>query len=178
MNIRRIVTGHDASGKALIVSDERLENAFESLPGFANTLLWTTDNDPQVGPSAQRTGTTAPRKFLPDSGTTRLMTVSFPPDSATLSPAFEGAAYATECETHMPGFLQVFEADAPGMHTTDSVDYGILLEGELWLELDEGREVRLAPHDLVVQNGTRHAWRNKSTQPATMLFILIGAQRV
>jgi len=76
-----------------------------------------------------------------------------------------------------PGFIRVFEPDAPGMHTTDSVDYGVLLDGEVWLELDDGREVRLAPHDLVIQNGTRHAWRNKSTRQATLLFVLIGAQR-
>jgi len=178
MKIRRIVTGQDASGKARIVSDERLENAFQSLPGFSNTLLWTTGDEPQVGPGSSPDGTAVLKKFLPDPGSTRLMTVSFPPDSAMLSPAFDGAGYAAECETHMPGFLRVFEADAPGMHTTDSIDYGILLEGELWLELDDGRQVQLAAHDVVVQNGTRHAWRNRSAQPATMLFILIGARRV
>jgi quercetin dioxygenase-like cupin family protein len=67
--------------------------------------------------------------------------------------------------------------DDPGMHTTDSVDYDVVLEGEITLELDDGKEVQLKKHDVVVQNGNRHAWRNKSSAPAVMLFVLIGAKR-
>ena len=63
------------------------------------------------------------------------------------------------------------------MHTTDTVDYGVLLDGELHLELDNRATRRLTPHDVVVQNGTRHAWRNRSDKPATMLFVLVGASR-
>ena len=61
------------------------------------------------------------------------------------------------------------------MHTTPTVDYGVVLDGEVWLELDDGKTVHLKEHDVVVQNGTRHAWRNKGTKPATMAFVLIGA---
>ena len=78
---------------------------------------------------------------------------------------------------HMPELAQTFEVDNPGMHTTDSVDYGIVLEGEVWLELDDGKQVHLQPHDVVVQNGTRHAWRNKSDKPVKMAFVIIGARR-
>jgi quercetin dioxygenase-like cupin family protein len=63
------------------------------------------------------------------------------------------------------------------MHTTDTVDYGIVLEGEVWLELDDGQQIHLHPHDVVVQNGTRHAWRNRSDKPVRMAFVLIGARR-
>jgi quercetin dioxygenase-like cupin family protein len=77
----------------------------------------------------------------------------------------------------MPEFASKFELDHPGMHTTDSVDYGIVLEGEVWLELDDGKQVHLKRHDVVVQNGTRHAWRNKTDKPVKMAFVLIGAQR-
>ena len=69
--------------------------------------------------------------------------------------------------------LVEFEPD--GMHRTPTVDYGIVLDGEIWLELDEGRSALLRQHDVVVQNGTRHAWRNKSNRPATLAFVLIGA---
>jgi quercetin dioxygenase-like cupin family protein len=57
------------------------------------------------------------------------------------------------------------------------VDYAIVLEGDVWLELDDGEEIHLKPHDVVVQNGTRHAWRNKGATPAKMAFVLIGAVR-
>jgi quercetin dioxygenase-like cupin family protein len=73
-----------------------------------------------------------------------------------------------------PGLAELFEPD--GMHTTPTIDYGIVLEGEIWLELDEGRSRLIRKHDVVVQNGTRHAWRNKSDQPATLAVVLIGAK--
>ena len=73
-----------------------------------------------------------------------------------------------------PGLAETFEPD--GMHCTATVDYGIVLDGELWLELDDGRAELLTQHDIVVQNGTRHAWRNKSNRPATIAFVLIGAR--
>lgn len=61
------------------------------------------------------------------------------------------------------------------MHTTPTVDYDVVIEGEVWLELSEG-EVHLTTGDVVVQHGTRHAWRNKGDKPATVLAVLIGAQ--
>ena len=63
------------------------------------------------------------------------------------------------------------------MHRTNSIDYGMVLSGEVELELDDGASRKLAPHDVVIQNGTRHAWRNRSNAPATMLFVLVGAKR-
>ena len=66
----------------------------------------------------------------------------------------------------------VMEDDNPGMHTTDTIDYGIILSGEIDLELDEG-EVHLGPGDVVVQRGTRHAWRNRGSEPCKIAFILI-----
>ena len=60
------------------------------------------------------------------------------------------------------------------MHTTPTVDYGIVLDGEIWLELDDGIVVQLKQHDVIVQNGTRHAWRNKSSKATKMAFVLIG----
>jgi len=69
------------------------------------------------------------------------------------------------------------ETDNPGMHTTDTVDYEFVISGEVVLELDDGAEVTLKPGDTVVQNGTRHAWRNRTNEPAVLVVVLIGAKR-
>ena len=63
------------------------------------------------------------------------------------------------------------------MHTSDTIDFEYVLTGEVWLELDDGQEVHLRAGDTVVQNGTRHAWRNKSSEPCCVVFFLIGAHR-
>ena len=64
-----------------------------------------------------------------------------------------------------------------GMHTTNTIDYGIVISGEIWLEMDDGATVHLKQGDCVVQNGTRHAWRNNSSEPCVMAFIMVGAKR-
>jgi quercetin dioxygenase-like cupin family protein len=63
------------------------------------------------------------------------------------------------------------------MHTTDTIDYEVVISGEVWLELDDGAEVHLHPGDTVVQNGTRHAWHNKTDEPCVLAVALIGARR-
>ncbi len=105
------------------------------------------------------------------------MFITFPPDSVMGSSDFDPAAAGGEYMAVLPGLAEKFEMDNPGMHCTDTVDYAVLLEGEIHLELDDGATRRLAPKDVVIQNGTRHAWRNKSDKPATMLFVLVGAAR-
>ena len=105
------------------------------------------------------------------------MMVTFPPDSVMMSSDFDPAAAGAEYMSRLPGLAERFEPESPGMHTTDTVDYGILTEGEISLELDDGKVVALKPGDVVVQNGTRHAWRNRGTRPATLIFVLIGANR-
>ena len=69
------------------------------------------------------------------------------------------------------------EVEHPGMHTTGTIDYGVVISGEIWLELDDRAEVHLKQGDCVVQNGTRHAWRNKSVEPCIMAFVMVGAKR-
>ncbi len=76
-----------------------------------------------------------------------------------------------------PGLLDAMELDNPGMHTTDTIDFDIVLSGEVYLELDDGPEVRLTAGDCVIQNGTRHAWHNRSDEPVTMASALVGARR-
>jgi mannose-6-phosphate isomerase-like protein (cupin superfamily) len=70
-----------------------------------------------------------------------------------------------------------FERDAPGMHTSDTIDYGIVVRGGMMLELDDGQKVHLHQGDRIVQNGTRHRWRNPLPEPCLMAFISIGGKR-
>lgn len=176
--IRRIVTSLDSAGKSVFASDAVAPRAteFQHVPGFVTSLLWETvpnvsvravEGDPAVDASS----------WAPSPGGTNLMFITFPPDAVMMSPDFDPAAAGGEYMQVLPGLAEKFEMDHPGMHTTDSVDYGVLIEGELHLELDDGATKKLAPRDVVIQNGTRHAWRNKSDKPATMLFVLVGAKR-
>jgi quercetin dioxygenase-like cupin family protein len=82
-----------------------------------------------------------------------------------------------ELEAKLPGLAETLEPEHPGMHTTDTVDFDVVLSGEIYLELDDGKEVLLKAGDCVVQNGTRHAWRNRSSQPCLLAVALIGAKR-
>jgi mannose-6-phosphate isomerase-like protein (cupin superfamily) len=70
-----------------------------------------------------------------------------------------------------------FERDNPGFHTTDTIDYGVVVRGEMTLELDDGQKVHLRQGDCVIQNGTRHRWRNPLPEPCLMAFVSVGGKR-
>jgi hypothetical protein len=172
---RRVVTGI-VNGKSVFLSDGPTPNAhvYDSVPGHLTSVLYATPARPTL---PQEHAEQAPPRMLipPGPGETKLMIVVFPPDSVFAT--VDAAAAFEEQIVHIPGLIQAFEPNAPGMHTTDSVDYDIVLDGEVWLELDDGAETLLQQGDVVVQCGTRHAWRNKSEKPATLCFVLIGAER-
>lgn len=178
MKIRRIVTGHDAQGNAVFVSDGDAPRAvaFKHIPGHAFAQVWSTGAGASV-PNGGADPTTAGGSLVPGPAGTSLLVVTFPPDSVMMDPAFDHAAAGMELAGALPGLIESFEPECPGMHTTDSVDYGIVLDGEIWLDLDHGMEKLVRKGDIVVQNGTRHAWRNRTDKPATVAFILIGATR-
>lgn len=178
MALRRIVTGRDSTGKSVFASDGEPTNAtkFQHVPGMEAVLVWETKPEDQL-PCDGADLTTQCTSWVPQPGGTNLLVITFPPQPSTMPTPEQLQAAGAEAARIMPGLAEKFEPDAPGMHTTDSVDYGILLSGELELELDDGQVRSLKPHDIVVQNGTRHAWRNKSGQPATMLFVLTGAPK-
>jgi hypothetical protein len=177
MQSRRVVTGHDKHGKSVIVSAEPIEqNKAKHMPGFASKLVWATAPDCAV-PDTAEAWRAGEKSFHPEPNGSRLLLVSFPPDAVAMSPSFDPVAAGNEQLTLSPGIAERFEPDNPGMHFTDSVDYAIVLDGEIWLEVDDGKEIHLKPHDIIVQNGTRHAWRNKTDRPTTMAFVLIGARR-
>jgi hypothetical protein len=175
--IRRLVTGHGGNGKAVFALDAPppRTDAFRHIPGMISRLVWATSQVPTV-PFDGTDPTLSLTSMVPTPGETRFLVVTFPPDSVFFAPGFDPAAAAAENLAINPGLAECFEPD--GMHATQTVDYGIVLDGEIWLELDDGRVEHLRRHDAVVQNGTRHAWRNKSDRPATLAFILIGARQV
>ena len=178
MSIRRVITGHSPAGKSVFVADTGAPRttAFKHVPGFVTSLLWETQPQATV-PVPQADPAESAKSWVPEPGGTNLMFVTFPPDAVMMSPTFDPAAAGGEYMQVLPGLAEKFEMESPGMHTTDSVDYAVLLDGEIHLELDDGATKKLAPRDVVIQNGTRHAWRNKSDRPATMLFVLVGAKR-
>ena len=115
--------------------------------------------------------------WFPPVGGFRFAMFTVPPHGAASEPAPDAdvEAAVAEFQANLPGLTNYMEPDAPGMHTTDTIDFEVVLEGEVWLELDDGVEVHLRAGDTVVQNGTRHAWRNHGTVPCRLAVFLIGA---
>jgi hypothetical protein len=173
--VRRVVTGHSPDGKAIVVSDTAVEGIAPALtPGAEFHRLWGADE----APSFPDDGTPpAAGTYFPPVGGFRVGFFTVPPDAtaAALPPDLDvGAAFA-DLEAQLPGLPGFMEPGAPGMHTTPTVDFEVVVEGEVWLELDDGVEVHLRAGDTVVQNGTRHAWRNHGTATARLVVVLVGA---
>lgn len=168
--IRRVVTGHDESGKAIIELDGMAPNVrVREGAGFISTLLWVTDETPAIGSlridRADRTIGTSP----PPNGTV-LRVVDFPP----VTPELESVSQtdllrAMGVDSHSPDGAK---AQHPYMHRTKSVDYGIILTGEIDMLLDDS-EVHLKTGDIVIQQGTNHAWVNRSDTFCRIAFVLI-----
>ena len=173
--IHRVVTGHDASGKAIVASDGPLPTVVEiaAIPGTVFHEVWSTAATPAPVDNNGAEPTLGPLKLPPPPHGTRIRFVDIPPDTAEF--LAQGAARMKDA------FSQIGDADAstvhahsphPLMHRTESVDYGVLIEGELTLVLDDS-EVALKPGSVVVQRGTNHAWANRSGRPCRMLFVLL-----
>ncbi|TPQ35600.1 cupin domain-containing protein [Bradyrhizobium guangdongense] len=175
--IRRVVTSHDAHGDAVIATDGSLPTVIElaAIPGTMFHEVWSTattpvliDNgsDPTIGPLC----------LPPPAHGTRIRFVDIPPDTedflkhgaARMKDAFSqvGDVHASTVRPDSPH---------PLMHRTETVDYGIVISGEITLVLDKG-EANLKAGDVVIQRGTNHAWANRSGQPCRMLFMLVDGQ--
>ena len=176
MGHRRVVTGTDAAGKAVVVSNEPAEAVTVSLaPGLEFRMMWGSDQTVTLPTDGTKPEA---RTYFPPPGGFRFSYVSIPPEgSAPLPPQADIARGVAEIEEKLPGLFAHNEPDNPGMHTTDTIDFDVVLSGEIWLELDHGAEVQLHQGDCVIQNGTRHAWHNRSSEPCTLAVAIVGAAR-
>lgn len=175
--VRRAVAGVDEEGRSTLATDGFPSNyyAMASAPGFSRALIWSTVAEPVVPPSHDPAPSTT--NFHPSPGETRCLLLTLPPDSVLESDSFDPEAFAREGLEHNAGIFDRMEAENPGWHRTDTIDYNVVVAGEIWLALDDGTETRFGRGDVIVQTGTRHAWRNKSDQPATLFSVLVGARR-
>jgi len=171
--MRRIVVAN-VEGRSRVVSDgspPRSRGARHT-QGLSNTLVWATDAPVSLGRVEDTTATA--RTFVPGPGSTSLLWLTLPPLSVFSDPHRDSAAAELEHGLISPGIHDLMEADNPGWHTTLTVDYDYVVEGTLTLALTDG-EVEVTAGDLVIQHGTRHAWRNRSDAVATLLVVLLGA---
>jgi Cupin domain len=170
--MRRIVTGHNEQGKAVIVSADVPPNIlpFAAVPGTVFYEIWNTNASP-VPIDNGDDPTMRPLQLHPTPSGSIIRFVDIPPDTIQNNVSDEDIA---------AGFAQMGAAKAIKhdgesrhkiMHRTETIDYGILISGELWLVLDEG-ETKLNVGDVVIQRGTNHAWSNRTNEIARMVFIL------
>jgi quercetin dioxygenase-like cupin family protein len=142
---RRIVTGHDESGRSVVVSDGPNPKTLD-IGAAAFHELWVTSQTPVQIAATEPEPTNRPVRTPPPPG----------------------------------GVIVRFTEMAPGaespMHRTETLDVGVVLEGETWLLLDDGSETRMGVGDAVVQRGTNHAWANRSDGPVRMVFALIDGE--
>jgi mannose-6-phosphate isomerase-like protein (cupin superfamily) len=174
MKRRRVVTGQREDGKSVIVVDERVDPLTVMLaPGAEFFPMWGADAPLRLPQSGVRPVTGA---WFPPPGGFRFTLLTIPPDAAVSPPPDLQTALAQAAEK-LPGMLEAVDKDNPHMHTTDTIDFVAILSGRLWLEVDDGQEVELRQGDSLIQNGTRHAWHNRSSEPCEMIAATIGARR-
>ena len=159
--MRRIVTGHDAAGRSRVLIDDLPSTVvLEKAGGLRLTELWRTGETPRE------------RRIEPDPGGSVFRVIEYPPDSQRLATIQPEAHFASMGAQAAPPEKRRHA----GMHRTKTLDYAIVLSGEIYAVLDEG-EVLLKAGDVLVQQGTNHAWSNRSERPATIAFVLIDAAR-
>ena len=152
MNVRRIVTGYNAKGKAVVKTDEQLSAVPRIGPGISGCEIWSTDRMPidnsAGADAAQRAGFVRHYNYVGDGGGTTFRINEFAPGSVRFT------------------------------HRTETMDYVLLLSGEIDCELDSGEIVHLKPGDVMIQRGTIHTWVNGGAVSAVIAFILIDATPV
>jgi len=175
--IRRVVTGHDGSGQAVVAMDGALPTIVElsAIPGTFFHEVWSTEGTP-AAISNSPDPSIGPIRLPPPRHGTRIRFVDIPPDTkeflehgaSRMKGAFGevGDARASTVKANSPH---------PLMHRTESIDYGIVISGEITLVLDKG-EASLRAGDVVIQRGTNHAWANRSGKTCRMLFILVDGK--
>jgi len=174
--VRRIVTGHDPDGRAIIQEDRPVPRV-QRIGGDHGPLffeVWNTCESPALIDRASGEPPENAIRLSPPKNGTRIRVLEIPPDDEGLE-----SLSPEQIKAH---FAEVAAADAPShgangsrhafMHRTETVDYGIMLEGELTLIMDVG-ETLIRPGDIVIQRGTNHGWANRSGRPCRIAFVLI-----
>ena len=171
--IRRVVTGHNALGKSVFLFDGLAPATHTRGPGSAfSTELWETRGAPADNRGSED-ATRHPYRLPPPKGGTVFRVIAYPPDSERLA-ALERERGAQDDGSGRSAALDRGNPRHPGFHRTSSVDYAIVLSGEITALMDEG-EVLLKPGDVLVQRGTNHAWSNRGSEPAVVAFVLVDA---
>ena len=167
---RRVVTGHDENGVAVVVSDEPATQILQrpSRPGVTLTNFWISDGTPAEYDGAEETCTGDFILHPPRDGSV-FRCVEFEPEDPEVLAGLDGKAAFAE----MGASANIVEgARHPFMHRTDSVDYAVILKGEIHMLMDD-TEVLVKAGDVVVQRGTNHAWSNRGTESCIIAFILV-----
>ena len=176
--IRRVVTGHDVNGKAIVLSDGPVPTVHGNpiRPGQLSFEVWKTRATPAPVGAAEPEPTTGPRSLQPPRNGTVFRISVVPPEAEEtrkLTPEQARELFkqsgAGEASTYGRGGRH------PMMHRTETVDYAVVLEGEITLLLDDG-DVHLKAGDVVIQRGTSHAWSNRSGKDVKMLYVLIDGK--
>ena len=171
--VRRLVTGLRDDGTHGVVADERVvARTARAFAGLENALLYAADAVPPVpNDGVQPSG----HPFFPAAGGVRVFVLTIEPAHAVADPGPITEADLGEAEAVFPGLLAYHSGENPAMHRTCTVDVGIVLEGSVEVELDDGETHVLAAGDTIVQNGTRHAWHNRGEGTARLAFVVLGA---
>ena len=176
--IRRVVTGHDASGKAIVLEDGFAPNIRTNAnrPGHISTELWKTTAMPIVLKAEEPDPTEGPKQLHPLPNGTVFRISEVPPETEAtrnIPPEQARAAFEAMGAGNASTFSQ--NKRHPFMHRTETIDYAVVLDGEITMLLDE-EEVHLRTGDVVIQRGTNHAWSNRSGKPVKMLYVLIDGK--
>ncbi len=173
-SIRRVVSGLDAEGRSCILFDGQAGcvKEMESMPGLALTDLWETLGAPADNSGADDAADRPVRLEPPGNGSI-FRIVEFPPDSAWRDNADASAAFGSigARDAHHVG------SDDPMMHKTATIDYIVVIKGEIHAIMEAG-ETLLKPGDVFVQRGTVHSWSVRGSEPCVIAAILIGASRI
>lgn len=175
--VRRVVTGHDEHGTAIVMSDAPAPTVITHAqrPGYFLTQLWATSPTPVLvnnGPDP----TLNPLALAPPKNGTVVRIIEFPPDATSIH-GFDAAAAKAAFASIGGEQASTIARDSPHpmMHRTESIDYGIVLSGEIHLILDKS-EVVVREGEVVIQRGTNHAWSNRSDKPCRVAFILVDGK--
>jgi len=172
--LRRIVTGHNAQGKSIIEIDGG-PAAEIAADGSGLFEIWMSESIPADNSVLTDKMAEAPATLCPPAGAVKVRWFMVPPENNGMSAEEKEAAAVFAFEIIGAADARVDTTRHPQMHKTKSVDYIIVVKGELDMLLDEGEARSLKPGDVVIQRGTNHAWVNKGTEPALLVAVLADA---